>query len=87
MHKNFLSLKHPDFLLIRFENFINNYDETKKKILKFSNMQQSNHIKERQYFNPDISRKNIGIYKQLQNQSIIEYIENNLKEYCYYGEV
>lgn len=87
MHKNFLSLKHPDFLLIRFENFINNYEETKKKILKFSNMQQSNHIKERQYFNPDISRKNIGIYKQLQNQSIIEYIENNLKEYCYYGEI
>ncbi len=78
---------HPNRLLIRFEDFVLNYDEVSKQINEFVGIDESKHTYKQQYFNPDISRKNIGIYKNYEKQDEIQYIEKELKEYCYYEEI
>lgn len=78
---------HPNRMLIRFEDFVLNYDEVSKKINKFIGIDESKHVHKREYFNPDVSRKNIGIYKTYEKQDEIKYIEEHLKEYCYYGDL
>jgi hypothetical protein len=70
--------------MIRFEDFIRKYDETSKTINEFVGIKETNHIHKREYFNPEISAKNIGLYQNYENQDEIKYIETHLKEYCYY---
>lgn len=79
-------LKNPssNFLLIRFEDFCLNYEETSKKINEYVGLDEKNHIYPRKYFNPDSSKNNIGLYNSIDNQEIIKDIERELKEYCYY---
>ena len=78
---------HPNILLIRFEDLVINYDEISKKINNFIGIDEEKHINKKQYFNPDISINNIGIYKNYKNQNEIKYIEAHLKEYCYFQNI
>lgn len=61
----------------------NNYEEVSKEITKFIGLPLTKQIKKNAYFNPDISRNNIGIYKTYEDQNAIEYIAKNLKKYLY----
>jgi len=70
-------------LRINFEDLVLKYDKTLKKILQFLSMYNYSHTNKKKYFNPNISIKNIGIYKNYKNQHEIELIYNHLKEYCY----
>ena len=68
--KAFLSYKNTKskkFKCIRFENLVNKYETTAKEIMDFLNisLDDSTHKLKMKFFNPDISRKNIGIYKTL----------------------
>ena len=75
--------KHPNMIVIRFEDLVLNYEETTEKINEFIGLNEQDHIHKREYFNPDISSENVGLYKTFENQKTIKYIEENLKEYCY----
>ena len=70
-------------LLIRFEDFVNNYDNTSSKIIKFCGLDTRDHIKRFMYFDIKKSRNNIGIYKNYKDQEAIKIIEQELQEYLY----
>lgn len=77
---------HPNRLLIRFEDFVLKYEEVCKVINDFVGIKQENHFHKREYFIPEISVKNIGLYKAHPRQEDIKYIEERLSNYCYYPE-
>lgn len=66
---------------ISFEELINSYDETVKKIESFVGLNETDHVKKKQFFNPDVSKKNIGIWKNYNNQDVIDLIKKELPDY------
>ena len=54
---------------------VNKYDTTKKQIESFLNISESEHVSKKAKFNPDISRLNIGIYKNILTEEEISLIE------------
>lgn len=72
-------------LLIRFEDFVFKYEEISLKIRNFINLDEGNHDLKFKFFNPDISKNNIGIYKNYHDQNAIKCIEENLSDYIYRG--
>ncbi len=79
----YTKLQHEDFMLLRFEDVILNLEDTKKKILEFTNIDESHHTKPKSCLQTEVSRQNIGLYKTFEDQDAIKYIEENLSEYCY----
>ncbi len=79
----FININHPNFLLLRFEDFIYKYEETVSKALNFYGIDKSHHIAPKSQFRPEYSIKNTCLYKNWQDTESIEYIFDNLKEYCY----
>jgi hypothetical protein len=51
-----------DALLISFEEMVLDYDRATAKIREFAGLDSQDHIYPRKYFNPEVSKKNIGIY-------------------------
>lgn len=78
-----LELNSEDYLVIRFEDLINNYPNQVEKIEDYLGLDSHSHNKFRN-LNPDISRKNIGIWKSMPSlTSDYEVIKNTLPIYCY----
>jgi len=69
---------HERILIIRFEDMVMNYEETKKKIEKFLNLRDINHINKFKYFNPSLSKKNVFIWKKYSNQDTIKRIKDSI---------
>ena len=82
MRSNYLD--NPNILYINFEELVLNYEETVTKILKFLGADNEEHINKFKYFNPNVSKKNIGIWKKYYNEykEAIDYIYLELKSYC-----
>lgn len=72
-----------NMLVTNFDDFCNEYENQAKKIMDFLGLEESNHTNKFKYFNPNISINNTGVWKKLENQKAIEYIFENLKEFCY----
>ena len=72
-------------LVLRFEDLIKNYDATLERLLDFLKIDKCHHINTKMFFNPEISKKNVGIYLNFNDTDSIHYIESNLKSYCYYN--
>ena len=69
-------------LRIRYEDFILDHDKISKKIkehIGLNNLKMNQNI----VFNPDNSKKNIGIWKKYRDMPEIKLIEKELAEYCY----
>lgn len=82
----YLELSHKDFLLLRFEDCCRKYEETKEKIESFVGLDEGMHSKKITAFNPVVSIKNVGLYKELKDcHEDIAYIENQLESYLYQG--
>ena len=81
--KSYLEDNNPNKLMLRFEDVVLKYDIVSKQINEFLGLAEDNHIHKKEYFNPQVSIKNIGLYKDFENQTAIKYIEDNLSEYCY----
>jgi len=60
-------------LVIKFEDLVREYENTKVKILKFAQIHVDKHANSRRYFIPEKSSANIGLHKQL--------IDNNTSQY------
>lgn len=74
--------------IIRFEDLVKKYDHTVEDIESFLNLHPSQHIRKFDFFDPNISKKNIGLYSKLSNNHspILRDIEKNLPDYCYEHE-
>jgi len=71
-----------NILYIYFEDFIYDYNHTIDKILKFTNIRKEDWIKQKKYFDPNISIKNTKkwlVYPQAREE--IRIIEKELKEF------
>lgn len=72
----------PNVLRIRFEDLIFEYDETVAKIFDLVGESRENHRRRLEYFNPELSRKNVGIFRAYGKQVEIRRIEAELPRYC-----
>lgn len=81
--KKYFENSHPNRLMIRFEDLINDYENSITTICDFLGIDKSHHINKGKYFIPEVSRKNIGIYKNYHDQRVMDKIKEELGEYCY----
>lgn len=84
-HNHAIRINNPEknTLLTNFDDFCNNYELESKKIMDFLEITEDQHTEKYKYFNPKISINNTGVWRKLEDQKPIEYIFENLKEYCY----
>ena len=73
-------------LVTNFDDFCNDYETQAKKIMDFLGLEEKDHTQKFKYFNPKVSINNTGVWKKLENQKPVEYIFENLKEFCYDAE-
>jgi hypothetical protein len=73
----------PQVMRLRFEDLVLNYEDVLPKVFQFLGVDSSAHSRPKQYFNPAISRKNIGIWRSHSDQCAIETIGRELASYCY----
>ena len=73
-------------LRLRYEDIILNYNKTLLKIYDFLQETPMVHKRKGEFFKPELSSKNIGLWKKFPNQTEISKIENELKVYCYNEE-
>lgn len=73
-----------DVLYIRFEDLIINYDKTVDTILQFLNLSTADHVDQYKYLKPEISRKNIGIWKTKYDEckGAIDAIRVSMPKHC-----
>lgn len=71
-------------LRILFEDLVLDYELTLKKIYDFLDETPEIHIKKGEFFKPELSSRNIGLWKKMTDQTVISKIESALKPYCYY---
>ena len=81
------SLKQPDssnFMRIRFEDLIYQYEETRKKIIEFCGFVDLKCNRKLQIFNPQLSINNTQVWNRYpESKNEIQYITDRLKDYCY----
>jgi len=77
------SLSHPNALVIHFEDLVMHYENTVRKIETYLGLSPNQHIHSRKFFDPSVSRKNVGSFNMFEDQSAIRYIEKSLPNYCY----
>lgn len=79
--------RHPDppgtVLRLQFESLIIDYEGTLARIMDYLGLSPADHVDPRRYFNPEVSGKNVGIWRTHPRQDEIEYIRRELEEYCY----
>lgn len=76
--------KSSNILYINFEDMIYNYDKTTKQIMIFLGLNEKNHVKVKQFFNPEKSKKNTRLWEKYKEYNEeMSYIEKELKEYIY----
>ncbi|MBF0097956.1 MAG: sulfotransferase domain-containing protein [Magnetococcales bacterium] len=75
---------HHDVLYLYFEDLVEDYQTTVCKILNFIGLEESNHVRPRESFNPDVSRKNLRLWRHANADQMraIEYIEKELPTLC-----
>ena len=73
-----------EFLIIRFEDLVNNYEDITSDIMRYLNLDSSLHKFKFASFDPKESVKNIAIWKKMdEHVASMERIANNLSEFCY----
>ena len=81
-YSNIKKIKNNDnCLIVRYENLILNYDNTVIAIEQYLGFKPIHHIRKFAYFDPEFSRKFVGIYKKIPSDTI-SFIQSALKEYC-----
>lgn len=75
--------KDKNTLVTNFDDFCNDYENQAKRIMDFLGLEEKDHVDKFKYFNPNVSINNTGVWRKLENQKPIEYIFDNLKEFCY----
>ena len=76
--------KSDNVMIVRFEDLIRKYDEETKKIMNFIGFSEEEHINYHKYLKPEVSAKNIGVWKKYYDKykDAIDTIKEMLPEYC-----
>ena len=72
-----------DFLNIKYEDLVLNYNQCLIKITSFLKIDLKDHKLKKAHFDPKKSIKNVGVWKNYKNTYEVKLIEKELKEYCY----
>lgn len=75
-------LEQDDCIVIKYEDLIFDYDQTIKYIENYIGYKSSQHIYMHRYFDPTISKKFVGFYKQMDIKNDCLIIKKKLKLYC-----
>lgn len=59
-------------LVIDFEGLVNHYNKYKSHIENFLGINESNHILQRKFFNPEVSKNNIGLFSNFLDKDEIK---------------
>ncbi len=71
-------------LRIRFEDLVYRYDDTVAEIEQFLGLSPAQHVRLREFFNPDVSRKNTRLFTAPDiNQEHIALIADSLEQHLY----
>lgn len=81
--KNNIILNKEDVLFLNFEDIIFNYDQSVKNVEDYLGIKSCEHINKKNFFDPQLSKKNIGIWRLYKNQDVMKRIKAVLGEYCY----
>lgn len=73
----------PQVMRVRFEDLVLNYETVVPDVFRFLGVDLSMHARPKQYFDPEISRKNIGIWRKHPDQDAVARIGKELASYCY----
>lgn len=76
-------IKDKRILYLKFEELAFDYESKLNDIMCFLELDKKEHIKKGTRFIPTKSQKNVGIWKHHDQQKEIDFIFNNLKEYCF----
>lgn len=79
MQRHIKEISNPILLKLRFEDFVNNNDEMINLVCNHTFLDPNISSD----YKPDLSKKNIGKYKNILNNYEIDKIENSLSEYLY----
>lgn len=81
-HKKIVQSR-DDVLSLSFEDMVSDYDESVKSISRFVGSEIGSHSEKLKYFNPELSKKNIGKYKSVKGEmaKAVKYIESELGDY------
>ena len=84
----YMKLPSPNVLYIRFEDLVLHYNETKAKILEFVGFDEKDHLYPSKYFNPEISKQNVGRWKRYADKyaDALNYLRDALPNQCYNPE-
>lgn len=75
--------KNDRILRVQFEDLVLHYEDTVKRIIDFVGDDAMIHVQQFEYFDPAISRKNVGKYLNFTYQDEIRVLEQELKDYLY----
>lgn len=78
----YINTKNKNILAVRFEDLVNNYEKTVKKIIEFVGLNKKDHLYPKMYFNPNLSRRNLYLYKNYLYDKDVQIVAKELKEYC-----
>ena len=81
--KNIVNSDNPRIIRIHYEDMIYNYEKTVKELFIQLDIDPKKHIYKKKYFNPEISKKNVGLWKNHKHLREITLIEKELKDYLY----
>jgi len=84
--RRLMESRSPRLLLLRFENLVLEYERSVRTIEEFLGLSPAAHARPGTGFKPERSRRNVGIYRDYPDQSVMSYIARELGEYCYEGE-
>lgn len=75
----------PNVLYIHFEDLVLQYEKESKRVMDFLGLTDDMHIKKREFLNPDVSCKNVGIWKRHYDEcpEVMNLIKQELPELCY----
>jgi Sulfotransferase family len=71
----------PRVLQVRFEDLVRHYDATVQRIRNFLGLEQTAHSRAGQYFAPERSAANVGLWRRYGARAEIDYIEQQLGPY------
>ena len=80
-----IPIDNSNTLYVRFENLVLNYEIESKRIMDFLGLGEDMHVHKKTYLNPDVSSKNVGIWKRHYNEcpEVMDLIEQELPSLCY----
>lgn len=71
-----------DILNLSFEDLVLSYEDSKKKIFKFLDINEKDHAQKNTFLDPNVSKRNIGVWKTFNNPEAVELIQSELAQYC-----